>query len=370
MFHTINQSPTPSTGHATTALAKKNNVVLRLANFLVEGGYFSEVNVCFLVKCHTKNSCDRNFNAMKKIYHKKNIYVKDQALDMLGDSKFVTMIDSDASFFLDMEESQKDLYRKCPSGTISKGHIFTVRTENPSCVIVKTRVTSEEEVMHYLAKGSKFKAKIQNSPASQLILYALDPERLTRFYQSDVESEDDSPPSASSSLHAPPITPMCDDFPSPPSSPTVEDNTILTVPRLDMAPADDEYLEDDVHDVLQKCDSMMNDSNIGVSMDLLNNDSNHLKLNTDSSAVPNAAVDHTSPQTPETPASAMPTAVVNPALPPTAEPPEIALDNPCSGPKSRKEVKQHLKRMMKELENDTVKMLSVKRKSRLPSMFY
>ena len=128
---------------------------------------------------------------MKKIYHKKNIYVKDQALDMLGDSKFVTMIDTGASFFLDMEESQKDLCRKHPSRTISKGHIFTARTENPSCVIVKTCIAAEEEVTHDLAKVSKFKAKAQNSPVSQLILDALDPERLTRFYQSDVESEDD-----------------------------------------------------------------------------------------------------------------------------------------------------------------------------------
>ena len=114
----------------------------------------------------------------------------------------------------------------------------------------------------------------------------------------------------------------------------------------------------------------MNDSDIGVSMDLLNNDSNDLKLNADSSAVPTAVVDHAPPPTVAPPASAMPTAVVDPALPPTAAQLEIVLDNPCSAPKSRKEVKQHLKRMMKELENDTVKMLSIERKSRLPSMFY
>lgn len=36
----------------------KNNVVPRLANMLVEGGYFNTINACFLVKGHTKNSCD------------------------------------------------------------------------------------------------------------------------------------------------------------------------------------------------------------------------------------------------------------------------------------------------------------------------
>ena len=160
---------------------------------------------------------------------------------------------------------------------------------------------------------------------------------------------------------------MRDDLTPPPSSPTVVDNKILTVPRLDVAPADDKDLEDDVHDVLQKCDSvmndsMMNDSNAGIKMDLLNNDSNDLKLNTDSSAVPTAVVDYAPPSNVAPPASAMPTAVVDPALPPTTAPPEIVLDNPCSAPKRRKEVKKHLKRMMKELENDTFKMLSIERK--------
>jgi hypothetical protein len=46
----------------------KKNCVLRLANLLVEAGYFRKVNFIFYVVGHTKNICDRWFNTLKKIY--------------------------------------------------------------------------------------------------------------------------------------------------------------------------------------------------------------------------------------------------------------------------------------------------------------
>ena len=81
----------------------KNNVVLRLANMLVEGGYFSKITICFLVKGHTKNSCDRNFNSMKCIYHSTNVCTKEEALDILSQSENITMVDVTPSFMIDIE---------------------------------------------------------------------------------------------------------------------------------------------------------------------------------------------------------------------------------------------------------------------------
>jgi hypothetical protein len=43
----------------------KNQMVLRLANLLVELGMFKLVNFLFLVRGHTKNPCDRMFNILK-----------------------------------------------------------------------------------------------------------------------------------------------------------------------------------------------------------------------------------------------------------------------------------------------------------------
>jgi hypothetical protein len=47
----------------------KNNIVLRLAPYLVEMGYFKTVVFAFYVRGHTKNARDRTFNQMKLKYH-------------------------------------------------------------------------------------------------------------------------------------------------------------------------------------------------------------------------------------------------------------------------------------------------------------
>ena len=44
----------------------KNRMVLRLAPYLVENGFFRVVNIIFLVRGHTKNPCDRMSNTPKK----------------------------------------------------------------------------------------------------------------------------------------------------------------------------------------------------------------------------------------------------------------------------------------------------------------
>ena len=130
-------------------------MVLRLANLLVEGGFFSTVTVAFLVKGHTKNSCDRNFNAMKKIYHKRNIFTKDEVLKILGESEYITMIDTTLDFFNNLESLQDSIYYKYPNRTISKGHCFTVISNSPISVSIKSSATANELVIHNLKLGGK-----------------------------------------------------------------------------------------------------------------------------------------------------------------------------------------------------------------------
>ena len=68
----------------------------------VEEGFFSTVTISFLIKGHTKNSCNRNFNIIKKIYHKRNMFIKDEALRILSESECVTIIDTTLDFFNDL----------------------------------------------------------------------------------------------------------------------------------------------------------------------------------------------------------------------------------------------------------------------------
>jgi hypothetical protein len=52
----------------------KNNVVLRLAPYWVEMGYFLKVESAFYIPGHTNNACDRTYNQMNPKYHKKDIF--------------------------------------------------------------------------------------------------------------------------------------------------------------------------------------------------------------------------------------------------------------------------------------------------------
>lgn len=65
-----------------------------MAAYFVERGWFKSVNLIFLVKGHTKNDCDRNFNMLKIQWHPSNVYTFQQALDVLGEANYVNPIDA------------------------------------------------------------------------------------------------------------------------------------------------------------------------------------------------------------------------------------------------------------------------------------
>jgi hypothetical protein len=79
----------------------KNNVVLRLAPYLVEMGYFKTVEFCFYVRGHTKHACDQTFNQMNLKYHKKDVFTWSQAIETLNIKDNARMIDAQESMFKD-----------------------------------------------------------------------------------------------------------------------------------------------------------------------------------------------------------------------------------------------------------------------------
>jgi hypothetical protein len=85
----------------------KNKMVLRYALILVELGYYKEVNIIFLVAGHTKNSCDRLFNALKLKYRKSNIFSAGTLMKVLSVCEDVTPIrvtEEDFKDFLQFED--------------------------------------------------------------------------------------------------------------------------------------------------------------------------------------------------------------------------------------------------------------------------
>lgn len=62
---------------------------------------------------------------------------EEQVLTRLLKSNNITMINIDSTFFLGSESIQKDLHKKYPSSTISKGHLFMFNSTIPTSVTVK-----------------------------------------------------------------------------------------------------------------------------------------------------------------------------------------------------------------------------------------
>ena len=110
----------------------KNNYVILLAPYLVELGYFSKVNIIFLVVGHTKNVCDRRFNNLKHNYHKSQVFAFDQAVDVLSMSRYVTVwpVNCEQDWF-DYYNMLLKPYKRLEKAKlrIKKNHIFSATVD-------------------------------------------------------------------------------------------------------------------------------------------------------------------------------------------------------------------------------------------------
>jgi hypothetical protein len=102
----------------------KNNNVLRLAPHLIKMGYFRSCEFDFYIRGHTKNVCDRLFNQMKIRFHKRDLYLYKNLLEIIGAQENVTIIDATEDFFLDYGKFLDEHYNSFKAGTINKNHIF------------------------------------------------------------------------------------------------------------------------------------------------------------------------------------------------------------------------------------------------------
>ena len=70
----------------------KNSMVIRLAMYLVECNHFKSVTICFLVRGHTKNLCDRLFNLLKAKYRKDDVFTLVQMIGLMK-NKYCTVLE-------------------------------------------------------------------------------------------------------------------------------------------------------------------------------------------------------------------------------------------------------------------------------------
>ena len=97
--------------------------MLLLVPYLVECGYFKEVEFIFLIVGHTKNTCDRLFNSLKSIYRLKNIWHFPQLLEVLNHSHTITIHPTTSSDFYNWRKHLVMYYSEL-KGKIEQNHIF------------------------------------------------------------------------------------------------------------------------------------------------------------------------------------------------------------------------------------------------------
>jgi hypothetical protein len=105
---------------------------------LWSGPIFITLTFNFYIRGHTKNACDWLFNQLKKRYHRQQIFIMDQLVDVLNFSSNVYFQEVQAHDFFDYCEMLDYFYKKFPNGTIQNKHVFSVSSEHPTKMIVST----------------------------------------------------------------------------------------------------------------------------------------------------------------------------------------------------------------------------------------
>ena len=113
----------------------KNKMVIRLAMYLVECNYFTSVTICFLVRGHTKNTCDRLFNLLKAKYRKENVFTFDQMIRLMT-NEYCTVLECRNEDFKDYDSFLSDFY--CRLKKVLKHHIFKCNKTDEGKIIFES----------------------------------------------------------------------------------------------------------------------------------------------------------------------------------------------------------------------------------------
>ena len=70
----------------------KNNVMIHFLKIIKQVGLFGTATLHFYIKGHTKNECDREFNILKVLYWKKNVFTFEKCCEILNTKKNVEVI--------------------------------------------------------------------------------------------------------------------------------------------------------------------------------------------------------------------------------------------------------------------------------------
>ncbi|DAZ94956.1 TPA: LOW QUALITY PROTEIN: hypothetical protein N0F65_000335, partial [Lagenidium giganteum] len=124
--------------------ADKNNCAIRFFVLLAQLGWFRHIPYKFMVKGHTKNSCDRGFGHVRKKLARSDCWtladIANVVKEAASSSRALLLEDVD-NVFLNFTEMAAELYRNLPA--IKKYQLFSMDSARPG--IVECRVLPDDE---------------------------------------------------------------------------------------------------------------------------------------------------------------------------------------------------------------------------------
>ena len=148
----------------------KNNGVIRLCNYLTEMKYFKEVEVVFFIRGHTKNHCDRMFNAMKRTYAKDNVYTYTDLCDAWDSSSNVSVVPVLSEDFYKYDKMMNMFYIKIYDSQLKVNHTFSATLEKPTVLSIRKYRDAEP-----ITQDLKNKYYDDNERAVEMENFVLDP---------------------------------------------------------------------------------------------------------------------------------------------------------------------------------------------------
>jgi hypothetical protein len=122
-------------------------MVLRLALYLVERGFYKRVEMAFLVVRLTKNPCDCCFNMLKQDFRQSQVYNMEQLLKVLDANENVTALPFEDH--RDWDSFLYSLYVGMPAGAVKKNHNFMVEVDKPTTTSMTIQRTVLEGDQQY-----------------------------------------------------------------------------------------------------------------------------------------------------------------------------------------------------------------------------
>ena len=139
----------------------KINMVIQLVPWLVQTGFYREMELLFYVHGHTKNVCDCMFNQLKAGFHNCDIYTynhpseHDNHLSVLNQAEDVMVVDCRNTAFKQWGKYLDEGYTGIKDGQVLANHVFrTTHTNGETKLIIKTDETelAEHNLVHNLKK--------------------------------------------------------------------------------------------------------------------------------------------------------------------------------------------------------------------------